>query len=231
MSSKIRHADEPRESVTDRGGQMHAGGLAIVVWIWVFAGLMLGFFYTAIDFPFIPIESILWYGWVIAGYCLVACHACLLFSRGFTCRETSLALSVVLTMMTFALGWQGLVGLGDDLRFQARFQWFLPRYQRIVADVEHDSSLKSGWHTTGDIKYYVEQGPPIRVAFALPGGILDNWEGIVYDPSGEVSRAQEAWQLRMKAGRIDLERILTLFGGTLYRTKHIKGPWYRCGFT
>jgi hypothetical protein len=232
MLPNVRLADELGEPDAEPGRGMHARCLAIGVWTWVFAGLTLGFYYTAIDFPFIEFERILWHGWMVAGYCLAAYHAGVLFDRGFRYRETSLALSIVATMMIFTFGWPGLVELGDEIRFQARFRWLIARHQRIVAVLEHDSSLKSGWHRTGETRYYVEQGPPLRVAFALPGGLLDNWEGIVYDPSGAVSRAQELLrQRRMTNGRVDHKGILSLFGGGLFRSRHIKGPWYRCGFT
>ena len=48
-----------------------------------------------------------------------------------------------------------------------------------------------GWQTdsTSGVQFQVDAGPPRRVAFLQPGSILDNWEGVVYDPSGRVATA------------------------------------------
>lgn len=67
----------------------------------------------------------------------------------------------------------------------------------------------------------VEPGPPLRVAFTW-GGLLDNWTGIVHDPGGGVLAANEP----NRPGDIVL-----LFGGCLFRAKHMWGPWYYCSFT
>jgi hypothetical protein len=60
----------------------------------------------------------------------------------------------------------------------------------------------------------VDQGPPVRVAFVW-GGILDNWQGIVYDPTGVVLT----------------EKGHLLFGGDLIHARHLWKDWYYCAFT
>ena len=77
----------------------------------------------------------------------------------------------------------------------------------------------------------VDAGPPVRVAFPLPGGILDNWQGIVYDPTGVVLRTRE---FRRDWSNFDDPALLPvkrLFGGDVQHCESMGGPWYFCQFT
>lgn len=60
--------------------------------------------------------------------------------------------------------------------------------------------------------YLVDPGPPPRVSFAW-GGMLDNWCGVVHDPSGRV----------LKHGFDP--------GGVTLHVEHLWGNWYFCSFT
>lgn len=100
------------------------------------------------------------------------------------------------------------------------------RYQSVVARIAagaDDSNL--GYPVT------VDSGPPLRIAFSW-GGILDNWRGVVYDPSGEVMKANildmTTWSNRDDPGYAS---VAGLFGGTLIRAQHLEGDWYLCWFT
>lgn len=77
----------------------------------------------------------------------------------------------------------------------------------------------------------VDPGPPVRVAVSW-GGILDNWRGLVHDPTGEAMKAKrldlETWSNR---GDPDDASVAGLFGGTLVRARHLEGDWYLCWFT
>jgi hypothetical protein len=76
----------------------------------------------------------------------------------------------------------------------------------------------------------VDTGPPVRLAFPQPGGFLERWEGIVFDPTGEVMAAR-GWSY---AGGIEdftaPPRIKRLFGGLLLKCEHLEGKWYLCAF-
>ncbi|MEZ5300845.1 MAG: hypothetical protein R3F11_09365 [Verrucomicrobiales bacterium] len=75
----------------------------------------------------------------------------------------------------------------------------------------------------------VDAGPPVRVAFSS-GGLLDNWHGIVHDPSGAVLDANlppGVWETVDPAAR----EARAFFGGTLVRARHLWGDWYYCQFT
>ena len=71
--------------------------------------------------------------------------------------------------------------------------------------------------------YEVDPGPPIRIAFPQPGGILDNWEAVIYDPTGKVLQAQGL--------EATPPEISALFGGTLVQCEPIQESYYRCWFT
>ena len=60
----------------------------------------------------------------------------------------------------------------------------------------------------------IDKGPPIRIGFVWDG-ILDNWHGIVYEPTGIV--------LTKRGER--------LFGGDLIYAKRLYEDWYYCAFT
>jgi hypothetical protein len=61
----------------------------------------------------------------------------------------------------------------------------------------------------------IDPSSPSRIAFSW-GGILDNWIGVVYDPSGDI---------------VNIERHQGAFGGDLVGCEQIKGRYYLCSFT
>ena len=99
-------------------------------------------------------------------------------------------------------------------------------YESVVAEVG-DGTDKSRY----SFPVLVESGPPVRVAFYW-GGILDNWHGIVNDPTGEVMKANllnlKTWENRNDS---EYTSVSMLFGGTLIRAQHLGGDWYLCWFT
>jgi len=89
-------------------------------------------------------------------------------------------------------------------------------YQRVLEHVRRSPGRAAG--TFDGVEYRVEIGPT-RVIFPWPGGLLDNWYGVVHDPSGGVTRAPQD------------EAIRELFGGDIIGVRHLWGPWYLCSFT
>jgi len=76
----------------------------------------------------------------------------------------------------------------------------------------------------------VDFGPPKRIAFSW-GGVLDNWSGVVYDPSGEVLRASEFKKDRSNWDAPELQSVKNLFDGDLRYSFRLRGDWYFCIFT
>jgi hypothetical protein len=96
----------------------------------------------------------------------------------------------------------------------------LPYYSRTV-DVVTESPRPGVHRQAHDIEYIVDVGPPIRLAFPKDG-IIDNWRGVVYDPTDVVARAQ---------GFSAPAEITALFGGDLVSCRHLYRHYYFCGFT
>ncbi len=78
------------------------------------------------------------------------------------------------------------------------------------------------------IQAIVEPRPPVRIAFMTNPGILDNWSGIVFDPTGAVMQA-DGWDA---TGKFRAPASITkLFDGDLVSCSHLWGDYYRCSFT
>jgi hypothetical protein len=93
----------------------------------------------------------------------------------------------------------------------ALFQIRKPRYEKLLAEATSTRSVPR------DAGHY-EEGPPERFAFYWQRGIIDNWAGVVHDPTGEI----------MNLGRDD---IRLLFGGVIYKCEPLGDGWYLCWFT
>ena len=103
-------------------------------------------------------------------------------------------------------------------------------YVAIIKKVQHASPPPAGanvWQHEGANTFVVDYGSPRRVAFE-PSGFLDNWSGIVWDPTHEVMLANGF----DRAGHFYApERITKLFGGDLVGCRRLGGDWYDCSFT
>ncbi len=103
------------------------------------------------------------------------------------------------------------------------------QYEEIIKrnDTQIDGKPFRVRRTENGIEYEIDSGPPVRFAFE-PDGVLDNWSGIVYDPSGDVMLADGFDRKgKFKAPT----RVTKLFGGDLVSCSHFFGHYYKCGFT
>jgi len=100
-------------------------------------------------------------------------------------------------------------------------------YERVVAKAKH--SRKPAWFEEDDgVTYSTDLGPPVRVAFN-PAGMLDNWSGIIYDPTGDVMLARG---FDGKTGKFYApHRVTKLFSGDLMGCSHLWRFYYVCSFT
>lgn len=100
-------------------------------------------------------------------------------------------------------------------------------YETIIAKAQASSS-PSSFEVDNGVTYSTDLGPPVRVAFN-PEGILDNWSGIIYDPTGDVMLANGFDQ---KTGKFyGPARVTQLFGGYLVSCVRLWRDYYRCDFT
>jgi hypothetical protein len=83
--------------------------------------------------------------------------------------------------------------------------------------------------------YYVVAGPPLRVAFRLPGGLLDNYRAFVFDASGAVlgintlilrGPADEHAREMYKS-----DSLVNLFDGQMFECRRYGRAWYLCTFS
>jgi hypothetical protein len=124
-----------------------------------------------------------------------------------------------------------LQSLGSRVRINRQFNAFRPTYDSIVARLpDHVEGVSLLTGPTGE--YFIDPGRPVRVAFVLPPGrFIDNWCGVVYDPSGQVLVANhfdgnwKTWHDQVPT------EIIELFGGDLLGCSKLEGFYYHCCFT
>jgi hypothetical protein len=104
------------------------------------------------------------------------------------------------------------------------------RYEgRYASEVNEIIKDRDGWelrNPSSDATVDETDGT-VRVAFLL-GGIIDNWTGVVYDPTGEVLKVN-GFELFGDEWRE--AKVTQLFGGDMTSARHLKGHWYLCTFT
>lgn len=145
-----------------------------------------------------------------------------LIGSAWTGRWPLLAVSLIgLTGLLFS----PLPRWGGALWFRISFERHRPAYDAIVARADHLPIRGK----IGDAPYWIEHGPPVRVAFRQPVGVADNWGAVVHDPSGGVATAR-GWGTAPGdfTVRPDLQE---LWGGDLLSCSRITGHYYRCWFT
>ncbi|GAA3251647.1 hypothetical protein [Sphingomonas yabuuchiae] len=132
--------------------------------------------------------------------------------------------------MTLVVAWPSL-GAGNFIGTWTRLMVNRGHYEAIIERAKrgHRSpSTDSSAEVDGSIEYVVDAGPPVRVAFN-PEGMLDNWSGIIFDPTGEVMLAKG---FDGKTGKFAApDRVTKLFGGDLVGCRHLWGNYYDCSFT
>ncbi|MBB5714172.1 hypothetical protein [Sphingomonas aerophila] len=127
---------------------------------------------------------------------------------------------------TLALAWPSLAA-GSFSGSLSRLLVNKSQYEAIIRKAQ--SHPRPDWFAEDEgVTYSVDVGPPVRVAFN-PAGMLDNWSGIIYDPTGDVTLARG---FDPKSGRfLAPDRITKLFNGDLVSCRHLWGSYYDCSFT
>lgn len=136
------------------------------------------------------------------------------------------AAAPMLLAVTICLSWPSLA-LGSYTGTMSRLLLNRGHYEAIIAKVRSDP--KPAWfQEDGGVTYSVDLGPPIRVAFN-PAGMLDNWSGIIYDPTGDVMLADG---FDPKTGKFAApDRVTKLFNGDLVSCRRLWSHYYDCSFT
>lgn len=196
--------------------------LPATVAVWTIAGLALAFADRPIRNALWVLTDGVWILYAIAG-------AGLFLTLVWDGRRRVLsAVALVVLGAGVVLAQPTLAQAGDDFWFERRFDELEPKY-RVLAE-----RLSAGTHLsardTADLRVVLDAGPPLRVAFPQPGGIIDNWEGIVYDPTGAVGAAT-GWRDGVPGRYSAPVEVRALFGGDLVACRHVRASFYRCWFT
>ena len=147
-----------------------------------------------------------------------------------------LSLVGLLLVGVISYGTNFTTDLGDKLRF-LRYE---KKYVQIIEKIKTKKISSNG--SVNGISYDTEVDPAMRVSFSW-GGILDNWKGIIYDPTNELSKIAKNNQIHINyrdrnfPTPADEEYIKEttelklLFSGVIYKVKKMGNNWYLCWFT
>jgi hypothetical protein len=131
------------------------------------------------------------------------------------------------SMLAMAVAFLPLSIVGGWLTNRLRFLYERPGYEHVVAAAT--ANPVRGYHDTGTgPSHIIDEGPPVRVAFPWPGGIVDNWCGAVYDPSAEVLKVNA---LKVGSSEWRASPVTQLFDGDMIWCEHLSGSYYLCCFT
>jgi hypothetical protein len=156
--------------------------------------------------------------WGLAGLILLAVHVFRQPSQTEQYWRRWNVLGLIAGFVLFA----PVASFGSVLVRHGRFRWHRSEYQRIVVAVEAGQPVQSG------LPYEVDAGPPKRIAFAWPGGIIDNWCGVVYDRTGGVLQVNSLapWSPQWRS-----HSMTRLFGGDMTSCRQLDTQYYLCCFT
>jgi hypothetical protein len=202
-----------------------------IAMIWLVSGLVLAL--TAdLAADYLWIFALLpWIIWAAVGVVLAV-------KAGWRLRRVDqrrTAGAALLCIATGALAFLPTAQLGASLTTKIRFALERPRYEKVISTL-NDSIVTTGHpaggrHDYEGLAYVVESGPPLRLAFPWPGGMLDNWCGAVYDPTSAVLKANNFtgdWSKWDDQVPLEIKRM---FGGDLLHCSELKSPFYHCCFT
>ena len=153
-------------------------------------------------------------------------------------RDLIMILSLVglLLVGVISYGTNFTTDLGDKLRF-LRYE---KKYVQIIEKIETKKISSNG--SLNGISYNTEVDPAMRVSFSW-GGIIDNWRGIIYDPTNELSKIAENNQIHINSEERnpltpddeqyikETAELKLLFSGVIYKVKKMGNNWYLCWFT
>ena len=166
---------------------------------------------------------------IIIGLGLISIVQLIITIRKKRNRFAGICLGVLLTIGSISYG----TDLIKDLGLKLRFYRLKPAYSEIIEKAKLEAGPQKGTHL--GIRYESETDPVFRVSFSW-GGIIDNWYGIIYDPSGKIMRCNESDPRFPGQGPEvpedkEFSQIRMVFGGLLYKAEKLSDHWYLCWFT
>jgi hypothetical protein len=182
-------------------------------------GGILGSFVGLLTLPVLALLAIVVAVWAIADVWR---------TRNQTTRALSIAgvtiLGICLSPVLFILVFHGVEDTFTWGMLAAKY----PSYVQVIDLATHrglPAPGKTAWQGAADgTEFEAERVPPYRIAFPLPGGFLNSWQGILYDPSG--------FGLRTHAKQPDgTPGDLLDTWSTVEACSHMVGRFYVCDFS
>ena len=195
---------------------------------WCLVGLLLAFFDRPLSDALWVLMLSVWGLYVVLGAALfIALLWRLRLGRPRLLAFSAASIPVIAVVLLFVVPW--VAAAGDSFQFARRFSRLEPQYEAIITALSQERPLVQHGTIRG-ITFVVDSGPPLRVAFPQPGGLIDNWEGVVYDPSGRVGLAT-GWKNGVAGDYTAPPDIKRVFGGDLVGCQQVAARFYRCWFT
>ncbi len=178
--------------------------------------------------------------WVIAGVAIYGLRYDLLIFGRLLCGAFLLVATVAIIPMlaggsitrrgaaVLVCAIVGLYIYGGSAARHARFYVLKSGYEAIVKEAEQ--GLTEGDRIDqGRSGFYIDDGVPVRVGFPW-NGVLDNWCGVVFDPTDELSHVCGDDGLNPEVFVKD-PVLRRLFGDKMTYCERLQKGWYFCCFT
>lgn len=197
---------------------------AVVAWLGI--GLALALFAQVLVESLWILSAVPVLVWAVSGLILLV----LALWRGRQVEQRRSHLWLGIAVLLGLLLFLPAARFGSYVTPRIRFVVQRATYEAIVARASSVPPTR-GLHDSGGIRYVVDLGPPLRIAFIWPGGLIDNWCGAVHDPSGVVMRSSAfdgewaTWHDQVPTS------VIELFGGDLVHCEVLAAPYYHCCFT
>ncbi|MBD3366369.1 hypothetical protein GF360_03475 [candidate division WWE3 bacterium] len=112
------------------------------------------------------------------------------------------------------------------------YNWNIENCTKIVNQYKNEKNKIDNFEDG----FRVDPGPPFRIVFINYRGVVDNWNGIIYDPSKEIEKIINYDQVGWESWWNDpnLNSLKSIFGGDVAGCKKMDDwgdDWYFCSFT
>jgi hypothetical protein len=199
-----------------------------IIAAWTIVGVLMSFADRPLRDALWIVMDLVWLLYALAGIGILVALIWRIGRRREALRRALSPVALVVLGAGLFLTAPTIAEAGDAFWFQRHFDALEPTYRSIAERVSAGTHLSAS--DTAGIRLVLDAGPPLRVAFKQPGGIIDNWEGVVYDPTGAVGAAT-GWRDGVPGNYSAPVRVRALFGGDLVACRHVRASFYRCWFT
>ncbi len=117
------------------------------------------------------------------------------------------------------------------ISYRVKLSFFLPKCKTVINEVEQGKYLLGQSYEKNGLKFSINEKLPLKVVFVFKAGVVDNWVGLVYDPSRFVEKTKEFKLNSPSWNDKRFEDVKGLFGGDMYDCNLIEESWYICSFT